>query len=111
VFLNPLDACLVEQKDMIELVQQFEVLSISLNRTSPELVYEDHGLGTPLAPIPDTGEFDKSLGAPNPVDKKFVVFVQIDRHDCRSVPQPQSLANTAYESVEVALDTKLIMWR
>jgi hypothetical protein len=52
----------VEQKDMIELVQQFEVLSISLDRAGPELVYEDHGLGTPLAPIPDTGEFDKSLG-------------------------------------------------
>jgi hypothetical protein len=74
-------------------------------------VYKDHGLGTPLAPIPNTGEFDKSLEAPSHIDKKFVVFVQIDRHDCRSVPQTQSLANTAYESVKVALDTELIMWR
>ncbi len=96
---------------MIELVQQLEVLSVTLNRTGPELVYEDHSLGTPLAPIPNTGEFDESLGAPSPVDKKFVIRVQIDGHDGRSVPQAQSLAKTAYESVEVALDSKLIMWR
>jgi hypothetical protein len=101
----------VEQKDMIELVQQFEVLSILLDRAGPELVYEDHGLGTPLAPIPDTGEFDKSLGPPSPVDEKFVICVQVDRNDCRSVPQTQTLAKTADESIEVALDSKLVMWR
>jgi hypothetical protein len=74
-------------------------------------VYEDHSFGTPLAPVPNTGELDKSLRTPRPVDKKFVIGVQIDRHDGRSVPQTQSLAKAAHESVEVALDTKLIMWR
>jgi hypothetical protein len=96
---------------MIELVQQLEVLAVLLNRTRPEFVYEDHSLGATLAPISNTGEFDKSLGAPSPVDKEFVVCVHVNRHDRRSVLQTQSLAKAAYESVEVALDTQLIMWR
>jgi hypothetical protein len=101
----------VEQEDMVELVQQLKVLSTLLDRTGPELVNEDHGLGRPLAPVPDAGEFDKSLGSPNPVDKKLVIFVQVDRNDCRSVPQTQTLAKTAYEAIEVALDSMLVMWR
>jgi hypothetical protein len=96
---------------MIELIQQLEVLSILLNRTRPEFMYNDYGLGAPLTPLTNTGEFDKALGAPSYVHKKLVICVHVNRHDRRRVLQTQSFANATYESVEVALDTMVIMLR
>jgi hypothetical protein len=99
----------VQQKDVIELVEQLQIGTIPFKCALPLLEQICHSELAATAPALDSRQLDKALRTPGDEEEHLVVLRHNRGRRHRCVPQPHHFAHAIGEPVEISLHVAVMV--